>query len=114
MESKCVGADAVWSGRAGLLIRRQKSGNDYEKRVYTRRGKASLRGNLAQSSRSQTVSAVWERDQRPPEKWSGQGRTSRTGVMKIYTPRKYGHPAGFPFLRDFRDPAVIIGIPFST
>ena len=23
--------------------------------------------------------AVWDRDQRPAEKWSGQGRTSRTG-----------------------------------
>ena len=32
------------------------------------------------------------------------------GVMKIYTPRKYGHP-GFPFSRDFRHPVVIIGTP---
>ena len=31
-------------------------------------------------------------------------------VMKIYTPRKYGHP-GFPFSRDFRHPVVIIGTP---
>ena len=33
--------------------------------------------------------------------------------------RKYTHPVnmgipGFPFLRDFRDPVVIIGTPFST
>ena len=33
--------------------------------------------------------------------------------MKIYTPRKYGIP-GFSFLRDFRDPVVIIGTPFNT
>ena len=36
-----------------------------------------------------------------------------TGAMKIYTPRKYGHP-GVPFLRNFRDPVVIKGTPFST
>ena len=30
VESKCVGADAVRSGCARLLIHRQKSGNDYE------------------------------------------------------------------------------------
>ena len=72
------GADAVRSGRAGLLIRRQKSGNDYEKRVHAGQRRACV-GYLAQSSRPQTVSAVWERDQQPAEKWSGQGRTSRTG-----------------------------------
>ena len=26
-----------------------------------------------------SLHAVWERDQRPAEKWSSQGRTSRTG-----------------------------------
>jgi len=35
-----------------------------------------------------------------------------SGVMKIYTPRKYGHP-GFPFSRDFRLSVVIIGTPLS-
>ena len=65
---------------AGLLIRRQKSGNDYEKHVRFR-AKACLRWTLAQSSRPQTVlqPAVWEQDQRLAEKWYGQGRTSRTG-----------------------------------
>ena len=46
-------------------------------------------GYLAQLSRPQTVSAVWERDQRPTEKWSSQGRTSRTGDAAsdiTYTP----------------------------
>ena len=40
-------------------------------------------------------------------------RETTAGVMKIYTPRKYGHP-GVQFLRNFRDPVVIIGTPFST
>jgi len=35
------------------------------------------------------------------------------GVIKIYTPRKYGHPAGSPYSRDFGDPIVIIGTPFA-
>ena len=34
------------------------------------------RGHLDQSSHPQIVPAVWER---PGDKWSGQGRTSRTG-----------------------------------
>ena len=32
------------------------------------------------------------------------------GVIKIYTPRKYGHP-GSPYSRDLGDPVVIIGTP---
>ena len=32
--------------------------------------------------------------------------------MKIYTPRKYGHP-GVPFSHDLRHPVVIIGAPFD-
>ena len=34
----------------------------------------------------------------------------KCGVTKIYTPRKYRHP-GFPFVRGFRYPVVIIGTP---
>ena len=49
VESKCVGADAVRSGRAGLLIRRHKSGNDNEKREH----KASLRVVLRLSLQSE-------------------------------------------------------------
>ena len=49
-ESKCVGADAVRSGRA-------KSGNDYEKRVHAGQRRACM-GHLAKSSRPHTVSAV--------------------------------------------------------
>ena len=46
--------------------------------MHARQRRACV-GHLAQSSRPQTVSAVWARDQRPAEKWSGQDRTSRTG-----------------------------------
>ena len=49
-----------------------------ETRIHARQRRACV-GHLAQSSRPQTVSAVWARGQRPAEKWSGQGRTSRTG-----------------------------------
>ena len=70
--------------RAGLLIRRQKNGNDYEKRVHAGQRRACV-GHLAQSSRPQIVSAVRERDQRPAEKWSGLGRTSRTGDAATVT-----------------------------
>ena len=50
-----------------------------ETHIHARQRRACV-GHLAQSSRPQTVSAaVWARDQRPAEKWSGQGRTSRTG-----------------------------------
>ena len=44
-----MGADAVRSGRAGLLIRRHKSGNDNEKREH----KASLRVVLTLSLQSE-------------------------------------------------------------
>ena len=44
-----MGADAVRSGRAGLLIRRHKSGNDNEKREH----KASLRAVLRLSLQSE-------------------------------------------------------------
>ena len=44
-----MGADAVWSGRAGLLIHRHKSGNDNEKREH----KASLRVVLRLSLQSE-------------------------------------------------------------
>ena len=44
-----MGADAVRSGRAGLLIRRHKSGNDNEKREH----KASLRVVLRLSLQSE-------------------------------------------------------------
>ena len=36
---------------------------------------------------------------------------SCTGVIKIYTPRKYGHPRS-PYSRDFGDSVVILGTPF--
>ena len=55
VESKCVGADAVQSGRAGLLIPQQKS----EKHVHAGQRLACV-GHLAQSSCPHTVSAVWE------------------------------------------------------
>ena len=85
------GADAVRSGRAGLLIRRQKEQEQFTRNTYWHAGqRRACVGYLAQSSRPQTVSAVWEQDQRPAEKWSGQGRTSRTGdtasaICEIYT-----------------------------
>ena len=37
----------------------------------------------------------------------------RAGVIKIYTPRKYGHP-GMIYSRDFGDPSVIIGTPLKV
>ena len=46
MESKCLGADAVQSGHAGLLICQQKNGNDYEKRVHAGQRQACV-GHLA-------------------------------------------------------------------
>ena len=55
-----------------------KDRNDYKKHIHAGERRASV-GHLAQSSGPQTVSAVWERDLRPAEKWSGLGRTSRTG-----------------------------------
>ena len=63
---------------ARLLIRQQKIVDDYEKRIHAGQRRVCV-GHLAQSSHPQTVSAVWERDQWPAEKWSSQGQTSRTG-----------------------------------
>ena len=81
MESKiCVCADAVRSGRAVLLIHRR---NDYEKHVHAGQRRACV-GHLAHSSRPQTISAVWERDQRPAEKWS-----SRTGDAASVLPQDF-------------------------
>ena len=44
-----MGADAVRSGRVRLLIRRQKSEDDYEKRVHAGQRRACV-GHLAKSS----------------------------------------------------------------
>ena len=75
-EIKCVGAE---TGRSGRARRRQKAWTIInEIRIHAGQRRACV-GHLAQPSRPQTVSAVWEWDQRPAEKWSGLGRTSRTG-----------------------------------
>ena len=55
-ESKCVGADAVQSGRARLLICQQKSVNDSDEKCVHAGPRRACVGHLAQLSRPQTLS----------------------------------------------------------